>query len=71
MLSSRRMKLKHSCNRVVDCKPQIWAQNGTLKLELDQIDPLIYPLLRWLLASNRSHLRKLERSEMIEVCIIL
>jgi len=32
--------------------------NETLIDYLNTLHPLIYPLLRWLIASNRSHLRK-------------
>jgi len=37
-----------------------------LKVRLDQIDPLCYPLLRWIVTSNRCHLKKLESHELIK-----
>eukprot|EP01027_Heterolobosea_sp_BB2_P003868 GEZU01005824.1.p1 GENE.GEZU01005824.1~~GEZU01005824.1.p1 ORF type:complete len:667 (+),score=191.50 GEZU01005824.1:150-2150(+) len=60
-------------NRVKEClekipaltKLQQWQEANILKAELDKLDPLAYPLLRWLLASNRSHLKKLKPKEMI------
>jgi hypothetical protein len=36
-----------------------------LKAKLDQLHVLCYPLMRWLITSNRSHLRKLSKSELI------
>lgn len=42
-----------------------WAKKGKLKDSLDEIDKLAYPLLRWILASNRAHLKKLGKNEVI------
>lgn len=33
---------------------------GTLRRDLDSIDPLCYPLLSWIISSNRAHLRALD-----------
>jgi hypothetical protein len=57
--------------RVVDEIPpmqtlQQWAHSGCLVASLNGLHPLLYPLLRWLLSSNRSHLRKLEDHEKIK-----
>ena len=38
--------------------PHARKSNDALAAFLGQKDPLIFPLLRWLMASNRSHLRK-------------
>ncbi|KAJ3167957.1 hypothetical protein HDU88_001904 [Geranomyces variabilis] len=35
----------------------------SLRPVLDQIDPLIYPLLRWIICSNRSFIKELRREE--------
>lgn len=42
-----------------------WIDKGILKDSCDELDPLLYPLLRWILASNRSHLKKLDPEEQI------
>jgi len=39
------------------------AKNHTLRSYLDNIDVLVFPLLRWIIASNRSHLRELTAAE--------
>jgi poly [ADP-ribose] polymerase 6/8 len=47
---------------------QQYANKGGEKLiraKLDEIDPLMYPLLRWIISSMRSHLKKLEKHEMM------
>jgi len=38
----------------------------TLKRELDSLDLLLYPLLRWLITSNRAHIRRLEPEERLD-----
>jgi hypothetical protein len=45
---------------------QAWVEKGTLKEELFKIHPLAFSLIRWLLASNRCHLKKLDKSEQIK-----
>ena len=43
-----------------------WAVRGgssLLRQELDKIDVLIYPLLRWLVTTNKAHLRRLREDE--------
>lgn len=55
---------------VLDLVPSVeklsqWVDEGKLKDNCDELNPLLYPLLRWILASNRSHLKKLEPHEQI------
>ena len=45
---------------------QIWVEKGCLKEELFKIDPCAFSLIRWLVASNRCHLKKLEKNEQIK-----
>lgn len=45
---------------------QKWVEKGILKEQLFKIHPLAYPLLRWLVASNRCHLKKLTKDEQIK-----
>ncbi|KAG9297568.1 hypothetical protein G9A89_007643 [Geosiphon pyriformis] len=40
-----------------------YAQKKILKAELDKLDPLCFPLLSWIISSNRTHLRLLESEE--------
>ncbi|CAG8609502.1 10441_t:CDS:10 [Paraglomus brasilianum] len=40
-----------------------FAQKNSLKADLDKIDPLCFPLLSWIISSNRTHLRLLESDE--------
>jgi hypothetical protein len=42
------------------------VQKGTLIAELNKLDPLLYPLLRWVLTSNRAHVRLLTPSEQMK-----
>jgi poly [ADP-ribose] polymerase 6/8 len=42
-----------------------WVIDGKLKDHCDELHMLMYPLLRWIMASNRSHLKKLEKHEQI------
>jgi ubiquitin-conjugating enzyme E2 Q len=37
-----------------------YAKKKMLKSELDKLDPLCFPLLSWIISSNRTHLRLLE-----------
>jgi len=39
------------------------GQGDVLRMKLDEIDDLIYPLLRWLIATNLSHIRLLREEE--------
>ncbi len=45
-----------------------WAEKGqdTLKAELNKLDILLYPLLRWIFTSTRAHIRPLKPSERIK-----
>jgi len=57
-------------SRVVDLIPKLaemskYKTSKVLKEKLDEIDPLAYPLLRWILTSNRTHLEKLQATETI------
>ncbi|CAH1757245.1 8756_t:CDS:10 [Entrophospora sp. SA101] len=40
-----------------------YAKKKTLKSELDKLDPLLFPLLSWIISSNRTHLRLLESED--------
>eukprot|EP01083_Nonionella_stella_P001411 4058_1 len=53
------------CPAIEEMKP--WAQQGdiVLKKELTKIHPLLYPLLVWIITSNRCHLRKLPDCDRI------
>lgn len=42
-----------------------WRTTQELKMELDKRDHMAFPLLRWILTSNRAHLSKLKPSETI------
>ena len=42
-----------------------WPTTQELKAELDKRDHMAYPLLRWILTSNRAHLAKLKTNEHI------
>jgi len=42
-----------------------WVDEGKLKDRCDEKHPLLYPLLRWILASARVHLKKLKPKEQI------
>jgi len=42
------------------------VDKGVLKSNCDKLHPLLYSLLRWLLASNRCHLKKLKNHEQIK-----
>lgn len=49
--------------KVIDCFPPMEEMSkipsATLKKQLDEKDSLVYPLLQWIIASNRSHIVKL------------
>lgn len=51
-----------------------WSHHGELKDHLNSIHPLIYPLLLWLVRSNRSYLRLLDPVEvpgvLAKLCIL-
>ncbi|CAG8567783.1 8671_t:CDS:10 [Paraglomus occultum] len=40
-----------------------YAQKNSLKADLDKIDSLCFPLLSWIISSNRTHLRLLESDD--------
>lgn len=48
-----------------------WAKKGKLKENLDELNTLAYPLIRWILASNRAHLKRLNKNEVIYSLLIL
>ena len=54
------------CPDIESLKP--WASEGdvTLKKELTKIHCLLYPLMVWIITSNRCHLRKLPESDRIK-----
>jgi len=43
-----------------------WVNEGKLKEKCDKAHPLMYSLLRWVMASNRSHLKKLKEGENVK-----
>jgi len=57
--------------RVLDLLPAVAdlakkTDSKSLSSYLDTIDPLCFPLLRWVITSNRAHLAKLEKDEMLQ-----
>lgn len=44
---------------------QKWVNEGKLKENCDKAHPLMYGLLRWIMASNRAHLKKLKPEEQV------
>eukprot|EP01087_Luapelamoeba_hula_P009577 TRINITY_DN2483_c0_g1_i1.p1 TRINITY_DN2483_c0_g1~~TRINITY_DN2483_c0_g1_i1.p1 ORF type:complete len:656 (+),score=146.25 TRINITY_DN2483_c0_g1_i1:75-2042(+) len=44
---------------------QNWVKGGVLKDKLDELHPLLYKLLRWILGTNRAHLHKLEGDQRL------
>jgi len=44
---------------------QMGTNQKQLKAGLDKIDTLLYPLLRWIITSNRCHLKKLDEKENV------
>ncbi|KAL9658327.1 hypothetical protein ABK040_015647 [Willaertia magna] len=44
-----------------------WTDEGKLKDKCDEKHPLLYPLLRWIIASARVHFKKLEGKEQLSV----
>jgi poly [ADP-ribose] polymerase 6/8 len=55
---------------VIDSIPKVktlqeWVANGKLVENLYSCHPLSYPLMTWLLGSNRTHLKKLSSKERI------
>lgn len=47
---------------------QHFKTSQILKKELDKVDPLAFPLLKWILTSNRAHLARLKTTEQIPGC---
>lgn len=56
--------------KVIDCFPPIEEMSkipsGTLKKQLDDKNMLVYPLMQWIIASNRSHIVKLPGERQLE-----
>jgi poly [ADP-ribose] polymerase 6/8 len=42
-----------------------YVKKGNFKEEMNKLHPLAYPLLRWILTSNRCHLKLLSKKERI------
>jgi len=42
-----------------------WSKKGILKEECFKISPLCYPFLRWVMASNRCHLKRLSKDKAL------
>lgn len=42
------------------------GRSETLRTKMRAIDPLAYPLLQWILASNRAHLEPLDRASLVK-----
>eukprot|EP01128_Nolandella_sp_AFSM9_P012155 TRINITY_DN9006_c0_g1_i1.p1 TRINITY_DN9006_c0_g1~~TRINITY_DN9006_c0_g1_i1.p1 ORF type:complete len:621 (-),score=141.58 TRINITY_DN9006_c0_g1_i1:352-2187(-) len=53
-------KLLDKCPAVK--KLSVWANKNTLRDECDTISILLYPLLRWIVATNKSHLKTLQQN---------
>jgi len=56
---------------VLDLMPHVskmaaQKSNKDLMEFLNDIHPLLFPLLRWILSSNRAHIRKLEKEEIFD-----
>lgn len=56
--------------RVIDLIPPVkemakYSSDEQLKFVLDKIDPLCFPLLRWVIQSNRTHLSFIPEDEQI------
>ena len=45
-----------------------WSKKGNkvIKQNMNRISPLLWPLLRWLVISNRSHLRLLPKNQQFQ-----
>lgn len=43
-----------------------WVNEGKLKENCDKAHPLMYSLIRWIMASNRAHLKKLKENESVK-----
>lgn len=43
----------------------VYTTSQSLKEGLDKIDHLLYPLIRWILTSNRAHVAKLKDNELV------
>ncbi|GBC07264.1 hypothetical protein RclHR1_07340010 [Rhizophagus clarus] len=55
-------------NSTIDKLPSVstmvqYAKKKILKAELDKLDPLCFPLLSWIISSNRTHLRLMESED--------
>mmetsp|Transcript_12956 Transcript_12956/g.16925 ORF Transcript_12956/g.16925 Transcript_12956/m.16925 type:complete len:583 (+) Transcript_12956:151-1899(+) len=66
--SERRLVDRGTLTEALDKLPALsemvqWAAEKNLRRNLDEIDTILYPLLRWILTSNRSHLRLLQQHE--------
>jgi hypothetical protein len=57
------IRVLDSCPSLADM--QKLAKEGVLLETLKKIDPLLFPLLKWIITSNRSHLRLLAKEDFI------
>lgn len=58
--------------QVLDSLPSVadmanFSNSAALKKHLDSKNPLAFPLLRWILTSNRTHLAKLKQEEQLTI----
>jgi len=67
------MKTKNSpaVGKVIECFSAIaelrkYADTKSIRTYLDQLDVLAFPLLRWIITSNRAHLAKLEEKDRVK-----
>jgi len=47
----------------------MWSTLGCLADSLNAIDPILLPLLRWIISSSRAHIRKLRPEEVRACCL--
>ncbi|XP_058501459.1 protein mono-ADP-ribosyltransferase PARP6-like [Solea solea] len=52
-------RLQKALDNVLLIRRMAQGQHSEIRKQMDKLDPLAYPLLQWILASNRSHIVKL------------
>jgi len=70
MADDEKTKNLSAVKRVLDLLPPVaelakFTDSKSLASYLDSIDPLCFPLLRWIITSNRAHLAKLEKDDQV------
>ncbi|XP_035521008.1 protein mono-ADP-ribosyltransferase PARP6-like [Morone saxatilis] len=59
-------RLQKALDSVLLIRRMAQGPYSEIKKQMDKIDPLAYPLLQWILASNRSHIVKLPRNRQLK-----